>query len=140
MRMAVLALIAVGALASLTTLPAADSPPAAVAATTPAEARLIDRLRAMAQPPDTVPEPLRTRAEVAMVVTDAPVAPQPAEKLVVVPPELNIRSEPNREAAILGRLSHGATIDVAERTDGWVRVSGGGIDGWASAQFLATAH
>lgn len=140
MRMVVLTLVAVGALAFVTTLPSASGS-TSPSTSTVAEARLIHQLREMAQPPAMAQElPRRTRVEVAMT---APAAPQPAaavEKLVVVPAELNVRAEPSREAAIKGRLAHGDTIEVAERANGWVRLTGGGLEGWANAEFLATAH
>ena len=97
MRMPVLALVAFGALGVATTLPAAvGSSPVPRTTATLAEARLIDRLREMAQPPDTTPDlPLRPRIEVAMATPAAAVQtrPRPLRRSSSFP-ELNIRLSP----------------------------------------------
>lgn len=141
MRLAVITLLAVGTIALATKLPAAD-PSSATVVTTVAEARLIDRLRAMAQPPEAAQVVLPARTEVAMAtVPAAPVSPAETEKLVVVPVELNVRAEPNKGSAVLGQLKQGQAVEVAGRDHGWVQVAtGDGVVGWANAEFMTSAN
>jgi uncharacterized protein YgiM (DUF1202 family) len=140
MRLALITLVAISTIAIATKLPAADGSSASIV-TTAAEARLIDRLREMAQPPQLIEAVVPERAEVAMATTPAGAPRAEIEKLVVVPAELNVRAEPNKQGAVLGRLKQGDAVEVAGRDHGWVQVAtADGTVGWASEQFMTTAN
>ncbi|CAM3200082.1 COG3650 family protein [Paracoccus nototheniae] len=50
---------------------------------------------------------------------------------------LNIRADPDANAAIIGTLASDATgIEVVEETRGWARVNTGEESGWVSARYL----
>lgn len=49
---------------------------------------------------------------------------------------LNIRSYPSMSGAIIGKIPHGAEVNVYGKTDGWYVVGYGGTNGYSSAEFI----
>lgn len=49
---------------------------------------------------------------------------------------LNLRSAPNQNAGILSAIPRGATVEVLEDPDAWVRVRYQGVTGYASSRYL----
>ncbi|HHW89119.1 MAG TPA: SH3 domain-containing protein [Chloroflexi bacterium] len=75
----------------------------------------------------------------------APVVTLPAGALrgVVAAVSLNVRAAPSTNAAVLGKLSNGASVALIGRnaaSDWWLAccVPGGAENGWVSAQFITT--
>jgi len=60
----------------------------------------------------------------------------------VVSAELNVRALPDREAALLGRLSQGMTVEVAETRGEWYRLeaSGSTPGGWINSRYVVTVQ
>lgn len=48
---------------------------------------------------------------------------------------LNVRTEPNEEAALAGKLRKGDVAEVAERLDGWTHITSGNVDGYVKDEF-----
>lgn len=65
--------------------------------------------------------------------------PTPARqgKVVTQSTNLNIRSEPNTNAAIVGKAPKGATVTILGEDNGWYLITYNGITGYASAQFIS---
>jgi uncharacterized protein YgiM (DUF1202 family) len=133
------ALVAVIAAWFVVTLPAPDN--ASATTMTVAEAQMVDRLRELAHPPATIPrQPEPDLQPIVVAAADKPAQPA-AERLVVVPEALNLRSAPSMDSEVLDRLLQGQPVTVAEREGGWIRVAtADGQDGWAAADFLAAAN
>ncbi|MBD2844935.1 N-acetylmuramoyl-L-alanine amidase [Paenibacillus sp. IB182496] len=49
---------------------------------------------------------------------------------------LNVRSEPARDADIIGSLKSGSVVAVAEEAHGWYKVKTGGNSGWVAGYYL----
>ena len=56
-------------------------------------------------------------------------------RVQVTTDELNVRSEPDRTAPVVGRVYRGANLEVTEQRNGWVRVLPSG--GWISETYVA---
>lgn len=133
------------ALAILVLLPTGDgNATAGNIAVARADARLIERLREMAQVSENVetlrvalraptpdPGPARDPAPAAEI------AKTPSQKLVVTTEALNLRAAPSSASEVLGRLLEGEAVDVARREGGWVRIAAAdGTTGWAYGDYL----
>ena len=49
----------------------------------------------------------------------------------------NLRSDPNREAAIVAVISKDTRVRLGDSRDGWHRVKAGGIDGWVDPRLFS---
>ena len=65
----------------------------------------------------------------------APAAPA-AETGRVNDGPLNVRSGPGTDYSRVGSLNAGAAVTVTEKLDGWYQVTGGGVTGYVSAQYI----
>jgi cell wall-associated NlpC family hydrolase len=65
-----------------------------------------------------------------------------ADSRIVVADKLNIRSGPSTNDAVVGSLSKGATVEIAEYTnDTWVKINtSGGISGYVARQYLGIGN
>ncbi len=50
-----------------------------------------------------------------------------------------LRATPAADAAAVGRVAKGATVDIVARQGGWTRISGGGRSGWVRILSVRTA-
>ena len=50
---------------------------------------------------------------------------------------VNIRTEPNVESEIAGKLYSGCATDILEREDDWVKIKSGNVEGYIKSEFLA---
>lgn len=48
---------------------------------------------------------------------------------------LNVRTEPNEAAALVGKLRKGDVAEVVERMDGWTHITSGNVDGYVKDEF-----
>ena len=49
---------------------------------------------------------------------------------------VNVRSEPNSEAEVIGRLFAGDGGEILEELDGWTKISSGNVEGYVSNEYL----
>lgn len=68
------------------------------------------------------------------------VAPAPVlrETAYVTASALNARAAPDAGSHSLGRISHGARLEVLDRQNGWARVNFNGADAWVHGDFLSS--
>jgi cell wall-associated NlpC family hydrolase len=50
---------------------------------------------------------------------------------------VNIRTEPNTESEVVGKLYRGCATDILERVDDWVKIQSGDVNGYIKAEYLA---
>jgi SH3-like domain-containing protein len=51
--------------------------------------------------------------------------------------QINVRSEPSTESAIVAKASYGVVFETLEKKDGWVKVAHGqGVSGWVDSRLL----
>lgn len=50
---------------------------------------------------------------------------------------VNIRSEPNTESEVVGRLYHNCATDILEVVDDWVKIESGDVKGYIKSEYLA---
>jgi SH3-like domain-containing protein len=51
--------------------------------------------------------------------------------------QINVRSEPNTQGAIVAKANYGVVFKTLEKKDGWVRVEHGqGVSGWVDGRLL----
>ena len=53
---------------------------------------------------------------------------------------LNVRSGPGTDCEIIGRLYPGSSAVLLEEQDGWMKISSGNVEGWASSEYLIADH
>lgn len=72
----------------------------------------------------------------------AQAASSTAFQVRVTSDELNVRAQPDREAAVLGRLMQGNVVEVAEASGEWYRVlpSGTHPGGWINGKYVVTVQ
>lgn len=51
---------------------------------------------------------------------------------------LNIRKDPDGAANVVGTLSDGSACEILETLDGWVKISSGEVEGYASSEYILT--
>ena len=51
---------------------------------------------------------------------------------------LNIRKDPDGAANVVGTLSDGSACEIFETLDGWVKISSGEVEGYASSEYILT--
>ena len=51
---------------------------------------------------------------------------------------LNIRKDPDQAANVVGTLSDGSACEILETLDGWLKISSGEVEGYASAEYILT--
>lgn len=51
---------------------------------------------------------------------------------------LNIRKDPDGAANVIGTLSDGSACEILETLDGWVKISSGEVEGYASSEYILT--
>ena len=51
---------------------------------------------------------------------------------------LNIRKDPDGAANVVGALSDGSACEILETLDGWVKISSGEVEGYASSEYILT--
>lgn len=51
---------------------------------------------------------------------------------------LNIRKDPDGAANVVGTLSDGSACEILETLDGWVKISSGEVEGYASSVYILT--
>ena len=51
---------------------------------------------------------------------------------------LNIRKAPDGAANVVGTLSDGSACEILETLDGWVKISSGEVEGYASSEYILT--
>ena len=61
---------------------------------------------------------------------------KPAIVMANVEDAVNVREEPNEEAAVVGKLYSGCGGDLLERRDGWTKLKSGDLEGWTKDEFL----
>ncbi|MFZ5648050.1 MAG: SH3 domain-containing protein [Bacillota bacterium] len=66
----------------------------------------------------------------------APTAEMTAARAEVTESGVNIRSGPGTGFRILGQAVAGSQYDVADKSGGWYKISGGSVSGWISDQFV----
>lgn len=81
---------------------------------------------------------VRTWLSIAALVTSAGVA-EAQEKATVTVDRLNVRRSASIEAAIVGTLTRGTSVQIEERAEAWTRVTAGRISGWVRTSMLAFA-
>ena len=59
-----------------------------------------------------------------------------AEVAFVLRPRVNIRTEPNARAKVVGRVLRGEKVTVIRRSGRWVQVDTGNGQGWIAASLL----
>ena len=51
--------------------------------------------------------------------------------------QINVRSEPNTQGAVVAKANYGVVFKTLEKKDGWVRVEHGqGVSGWVDGRLL----
>ncbi len=50
---------------------------------------------------------------------------------------VNIRSKPNTDSKIVGKLYRGCAADILETKDDWVKINSGNVDGYIKSEYLA---
>ncbi len=70
------------------------------------------------------------------------IAPELENKVVttVTDTYLNIRLEPSEDSEIVGRLYEGSAGDVLEVSEGWTRISSGGVEGWVHNEYVVSGE
>ena len=58
--------------------------------------------------------------------------------IVKVTGYLNIRKDPDGAANVVGTLSDGSACEILETLDGWVKISSGEVEGYASSEYILT--
>ncbi|WP_434297890.1 SH3 domain-containing protein [Clostridium sporogenes] len=61
-------------------------------------------------------------------------------KLSSTSSSLNLRENPSLSSKILGRLSHGSSVDILGKTDSWYKIKYGSKIGYVSSQFITTSN
>lgn len=51
---------------------------------------------------------------------------------------LNVRKDPDGAANVVGTLSDGSACEILETLDGWVKISSGEVEGYASSEYILT--
>ena len=51
---------------------------------------------------------------------------------------MNVRSEPNGESEILGKLYDNSAGTIEEETDGWYKITSGSVTGYVKADYVVT--
>lgn len=51
---------------------------------------------------------------------------------------LNIRKDPDGAANVVGTLSDGSACEILETLDGWLKISSGEVEGYASSEYILT--
>ena len=51
---------------------------------------------------------------------------------------VNIRKDPDGAANVVGTLSDGSACEILETLDGWVKISSGEVEGYASSEYILT--
>ncbi len=51
---------------------------------------------------------------------------------------LNIRSQPDENAEVIGKLHRGDRAEITEQLDGWYHIVSGDVDGYAKAEYCVT--
>lgn len=67
---------------------------------------------------------------------ELPVSAQDAEMYEVGSANLNVRSSPNHQAPIIGKLDKGDRVKVYKESFGWVQTYYGGQEAWVASQYL----
>ncbi len=67
---------------------------------------------------------------------DADTPQAPAETGYVNAGPLNVRSGPGTGYSRIGSLSAGTAVTIAEKLDGWFKITGGGVSGYVSAVYI----
>ena len=58
--------------------------------------------------------------------------------MVIADPNLRVRSEPNTESSIIGKLEYGVTVEILETDNGWGAIIYDGQIGWVSMEYLTS--
>lgn len=58
------------------------------------------------------------------------------DSAVVLATSLNVRSEPAQQSRIVGLLSYGTIVSVADESYGWAKISSGKMSGWVAGHYL----
>ena len=54
---------------------------------------------------------------------------------------MNVRSEPNTESEVLGKLYNNSAATVLETTDnGWYRIKSGSVNGYVKCEYVVTGN
>ncbi|UVI29775.1 N-acetylmuramoyl-L-alanine amidase [Paenibacillus spongiae] len=54
----------------------------------------------------------------------------------VIADSLNVRSEPNLNASIVGKMDSGELVSVSKEEHGWLKINSNGISGWVAGYYL----
>lgn len=65
-------------------------------------------------------------------------SPYAKKGIAVTDDYLKIRTEPNNDAEVLGKLYSGSGCEIQEVSDGWAHITSGDCDGYVQAKYLLT--
>ncbi len=94
-----------------------------------------------ASPSAGASSPASTPASTPTGTPEPTQSPQPSNKTGTVKLEnsssrLNVRSQPNGSASIIGKLNHGTTVTVTGESGDWYKIESGSLKGYASKEYI----
>lgn len=58
--------------------------------------------------------------------------------IAIVEGNLNVRSEPSTDGAIVGKMTNYAACEILEEVNGWYHITSGEVEGYVSGEFIVT--